>query len=223
MTSEMTTSLAAVASAKAEWAMLIGLGAFHGINPGMGWLFAVALGMQERRRGAVVRALVPLGVGHALAVAGAVGAALAIGAVIPPGWLRWPIAGVLISLGVFRFFRHRHPRWAGMRVSMSRLAVWSFLMATAHGAGLMVVPVFVGMSMTDEGGHMHHMAATRAGASTALLATGLHALGYLAVTAFIAVLVFEKLGVGILRRAWINLDLIWAAALMATGTLTLML
>jgi len=86
-----------------------------------------------------------------------------------------------------------------------------------------VVPVFVSMSMTDAGGHMHHMAAPRAGAGTALLATGLHSLGYLAVTAFIAVLVFEKLGVGILRRAWINLDLIWAAALMATGTLTLML
>jgi hypothetical protein len=223
MTSEMTASLSAVASAKAEWAMLIGLGAFHGVNPGMGWLFAVALGMQERRRGAVVRALVPLGAGHALAVAGAVGAALAIGAVIPLAWLRWPIAGVLISLGVLRFFRHRHPRWAGMRVSMTGLAVWSFLMATAHGAGLMVVPVFVSMSMTGEGGHMHHMAATQAGAGTALLATGLHALGYLAVTAFIAVLVFEKLGVGILRRAWLNLDVIWAAALMATGTLTLIL
>ena len=213
MTSEMTTS----------WAMLMALGAFHGINPGMGWLFAVALGMQERRRGAVLRALVPLGAGHALAVAGAVGAALAIGAVIPIGWLRWPIAGVLVSLGVLRFFRHRHPRWAGMRVGMGGLTVWSFLMATAHGAGLMVVPVFVGMSMADEGGHAHHMAATGAGAGTALLATGLHAVGYLAVTAFIAVLVFEKLGVGILRRAWINLDLIWAAALMATGTLTLML
>ena len=223
MTSEMTTSLSAVASANAEWAMLIGLGAFHGINPGMGWLFAVALGMQERRRGAVVRALVPLGVGHALAVAGAVGAALAIGAVIPLAWLRWPIAGVLISLGILRFFRHRHLRWGGMRVSMTGLGVWSFLMATAHGAGLMVVPVFVSMSMTDEGGHMHHMAATRAGAGTALLATGPHALGYLTVTAFIAVLVFEKLGVGILRRAWINLDVIWAAALMATGTLTLIL
>ena len=213
MTSEMTT----------WWAMLIGLGAFHGINPGMGWLFAVALGMQERRRGAVVRALVPLAAGHALAVAGAVGAALAVGAVIPLGWLRWPVAGVLVSLGVLRFFGHRHPRWAGMRVSMSGLAVWSFLMATAHGAGLMVVPVFVGMSMADEGGHAHHMAGTGAGAGTALLATGLHALGYLAVTAFIAVLVFEKLGVGILRRAWLNLDLIWAAALIATGTLTLML
>ena len=213
MASEMTTS----------WALLMALGAFHGINPGMGWLFAVALGMQERRRGAVLRALVPLGAGHALAVAGALAAALAIGAVIPIVWLRWPLAGVLVSLGVLRCFRHRHPRWAGMRVSMRRLTLWSFLMATAHGAGLMVVPVFVGMSMAGEGGHAHHVAATEAGAGTALLATGLHAVGYLAVTAFVAVLVFEKLGVGILRRAWINLDVIWAAALMATGTLTLML
>ena len=96
-------------------------------------------------------------------------------------------------------------------------------MATVHGAGLMVVPVFVGMSMADQGGHTHYMPATGAGAGTALLATGLHAVGYLAMTAFIAVLVFEKLGVGILRRAWIDLDLIWAAALMATGTMTLML
>ena len=223
MMSEMTASLSAVASAKAEWAILIGLGAFHGINPGMGWLFAVALGMQERRRGAVLLALVPLGAGHAMAVAGAVGAALAVGAVIPLGWLRWPMAGVLVSLGVLRFFRHRHPRWAGMRVSMSGLAVWSFLMATAHGAGLMVVPVFVGMSMAGEGGHTHHMTTAGGRAGTALVATGLHAVGYLAVTAFVAVLVFEKLGVGILRRAWLNLDLIWAAALIATGTLTLML
>jgi hypothetical protein len=206
-----------------SWALLMALGAFHGINPGMGWLFAVALGMQERRRRAVLRALMPLCAGHALAVAGAVAGALAIGAVIPSGWLRWPLAGVLVSLGILRFFRHRHPRSAGMRVSMGGLTLWSFVMATAHGAGLMVVPVFVGMSMADEGGHTHHMAANGAGAGTALLATGLHTVGYLAVTAFIALLVFEKLGVGILRRAWINLDVIWAAALMATGTMTLVL
>jgi hypothetical protein len=204
-----------------SWGTLIALGAFHGINPGMGWLFAVALGMQERRRGAVLRALVPLGAGHALAVAGAVGAALAIGFVIPLGWLRWPIAAVLVSLGVLRFFRHRHPRWAGMRVSMLGLTVWSFLMATAHGAGLMVVPVFMGMSITGE--HAHHVHAAGSGASAAFFATGLHAVGYLVVTAFVAVLVFEKLGVGILRRAWFNLDLIWSAALVATGTLTLMM
>jgi hypothetical protein len=209
-----------------SWTMLMALGAFHGINPGMGWLFAVALGMQERRRGAVLRALVPLGVGHALAVAGAVGVAVAIGLVIPLAWLRWPIAGVLVSLGVLRLFRHRHPRWGGMRVSMGGLTMWSFLMATAHGAGLMVVPVFIGMSTVEAGEHaqhMHHMQATTVGAGAAFFATGLHAVGYLVVTAFVAMLVFEKLGVGILRRAWFNLDLIWCAALIATGTLTLML
>jgi hypothetical protein len=216
MPGEMTTTVT-------PWAMLMALGAFHGINPGMGWLFAVALGMQERRRGAVIRALVPLAAGHALAVTIAIAAALIIGAVLPAGWLRWPLAGVLVSLGVLRFYRHRHPRWAGMRVSMSRLALWSFLMATAHGAGLMVMPMFVGVSMADVGGHAHHMASTAAGAGTALLATGVHAVGYLAVTAFVALLVFEKLGVGILRRAWINLDVIWAAALVATGMLTVML
>jgi hypothetical protein len=212
MTSELTTS----------WAMLVALGAFHGINPGMGWLFAVALGMQERRRGAVIRALLPLGAGHALAVAAAVAAALALGTVVPIGWLRWAVAGVLVSLGAMRFVRHRHPRWAGMRVGMAGLTLWSFLMATAHGAGLMVVPVFVGMTMTGGGDRAHHrMLGNDAGA--ALLATGLHAAGYLIVTAFVALMVFEKLGVGLLRRAWFNLDLIWASALVVTAALTLSL
>jgi hypothetical protein len=213
MTSEMTAS----------WAVLLAFGAFHGINPGMGWLFAVALGMQERRRGAVLRALLPLGVGHALAVAAAIGVALAIGAVLPVASLRWLTAGVLVSFGAVHAFRHRHPRWAGMRVGMGGLTIWSFLMATAHGAGLMVVPVFVGMTMTGGGGHMHHMPASEAGVGPALIATGLHALDYLAVTALISVLVFEKLGVGMLRRAWFNLDLIWAATLVVTGLLTVTL
>ena len=215
MTSEIATT---------SWAMLISLGAFHGINPGMGWLFAVALGMQERRRGAVLRALVPLTAGHALAVAGAVGVALAIGAVVPVRELRWPIAAVLLALGVFRFFRHHHPRWAGMRVGMGGLTVWSFLVATAHGAGLMVVPVFVGMSTAEAGGHMHHMAVTaETSASVALFVTGVHSASYLAVTAFVALLVFDKLGVGILRRTWFNLDLIWGGALVATGAVMLMM
>ena len=203
--------------------MLVSLGAFHGINPGMGWLFAVALGMQERRRGAVLRALVPLGAGHALAVAGAVGLAFAIEMVAPIRALRWVVAGILVLLGVMRFFRHHHPRWVGMRVGMGGLTVWSFLMATAHGAGLMVVPVFMGISIEGEG-HVHHVASPAAmNAGAALLATGLHAVSYLAVTAFVAFLVFEKVGVGILRRAWFNLDLIWAGALVVTGAVTLML
>lgn len=213
MTNEMTT----------PWTMLMALGAFHGINPAMGWLLAVALGMQERRRGAVLWALVPLGAGHALAVAVAAGAALAIGGVIPIGELRWCIAAVLVSLGVLRFYRHQHPRWAGMRVGIAGLTLWSFLMATAHGAGLMVVPVVLGLLTAGAGEHLHHMPPTTGtGAEAALFAAGLHAVSYLVVTAAIAILVFEKLGVGILRRAWINLDLIWAGALVATGLTTLL-
>ena len=113
-----------------------------------------------------------------------------------------------------------------MRVGMGGLTVWSFLMATAHGAGLMVVPVFVGMSMAAGGEHMHHMHMHAAGGTNvgaALLATSLHAASYLAVTAAIAVLVFDRLGVGILRRVWLNLDLVWAAALVLTGGVTLVM
>jgi hypothetical protein len=214
MTSEMATT---------SWVMLVSLGAFHGVNPAMGWLFAVAIGMQERRRGAVLRAVVPLGAGHALAVAGAVGLALAIGVVAPIQSLRWVVACILVVLGVLRLFRHQHPRWVGMRVGMGGLTVWSFLMATAHGAGLMVVPVFMGMSM-NAAGHVHHAPLTTStNVAAALFATGLHAVSYLAVTVFIAVVVFEKVGVGILRRAWLNLDLIWAGALVVTGAVALML
>ena len=213
MTHDMTSS----------WVVLIALGAFHGINPGMGWLFAVALGLQEQRRAAVLRALVPLGVGHALAVAVAVILAAAVGAVIPVSSLKWPIAAILLTFGVLRLVRHRHPRWAGMRVSMRGLTLWSFMMATAHGAGLMVVPVFMTMSTVRASSHAHHMmmATAQTSATTATVATGLHAIGYLAVTAVVALVVFEKLGVGVLRRIWFNVDLLWAAALVLTGVMTL--
>jgi len=207
-----------------SWAVLLGLGAFHGINPGMGWLFAVALGMQERRRGAVISAMLPLGLGHALAVAAAVVVALLAGAVLPLQWLRWLVAGILTLLGVSRLFWHRHPRWASMRVSPGALTLWSFLMASAHGAGLMVVPVFLGMSMANSHhAHHHSMAMAAATPSSALLATAVHAVGYLVVTAVVALLVFEKFGVGILRKAWFNLDLVWAVTLIGTGIISVVL
>jgi hypothetical protein len=202
---------------------LVALGAFHGINPGMGWLFAVALGMQERRRDAVWRALLPLALGHSLAIGAAIVVALTLGLALSVEHLRWPLGLLLIALGVSRFVRHRHPRWASMRVRMGRLTLWSFLMASAHGAGLMVLPVFTGMMAVGaaSGEHPHHHAHHAASAATsladALFATGLHGLGYVIVTAVIAIVVFEKLGVGILRKAWVNLDLVWAVALVATG------
>jgi hypothetical protein len=126
------------------WLALLGLGAFHGINPGMGWLFAVALGLQEQRRGAVLRALLPIALGHALSIGVVV---LAIGLLhdaLPEAWVRWPVGLGLAAFGAYKLVRCRHPRWVGMRVSALDLTWWSFLMATAHGAGLMLAPVLLG-------------------------------------------------------------------------------
>jgi hypothetical protein len=203
------------------WMSLVALGAFHGINPGMGWLFAVALGMQEGNRTAVLRAMLPLGLGHALAIIPAVTVAMLLGKTLPMELLQWTVAVVLVGLGVMRFVRHRHPRWARMRVGMKGLTWWSFLMASAHGAGLMVVPIFLGLAAVQTS-HACHTGAT-AGTGTAVFATVLHSAGYLAITALAAWVVYEKLGLGMLRKAWFNLDIIWAVALITTGAATLLI
>ena len=201
--------------------MLLCLGAFHGINPGMGWLFAVALGMQENQSAAVWRAIVPIGIGHACAIAAAVGLAMLAGVVLPIDVLRWPVAALLVGLGVRRLLRHRHPRFGSMRIGAGGLTIWSFLIATGHGAGLMVLPIWLRMSAAS-GDHTAHLHGTTTIAS-GLAATAVHSGSYLVVTAAIAWVVFHKLGVGLLRKAWINLDLIWAAALIASGGLTILL
>ncbi len=208
------------------WGVLLLLGATHGINPAMGWLFAVALGLQERSRWAVWRALGPLAAGHALAMAAALAVAAALGSVLPIAWVRAIVAVSLLSLGVRALVRHGHPRFGGMRVGGRDLTIWSFLMATAHGAGLMVLPFVLGASAPAAGSGMHagHDAmmasvAPAAGAAIALV----HAAGYLVVTGALAFVVYEKLGLRLLRTAWVNLDAIWAAALIATAVLTLVL
>ncbi|HWU41699.1 MAG TPA: hypothetical protein VN203_28920, partial [Candidatus Acidoferrum sp.] len=117
------------------WAALFLLGAYHGINPGMGWLFAVALGMQERSSRAVWRALVPISVGHAVAIGVVVALVGLFQAVLPLTALKIGVAVVLFGFGVYHLARHRHPRWGGMLVGFGDLTIWSFLMASAHGAG----------------------------------------------------------------------------------------
>ena len=188
----------------------------------MGWLFAVALGMQENRAAAVWRALLPLGLGHACAIAVALLLVIVAGTVVPTSTLRWPIAGVLVLVGVRRLLRHRHPRWGSMRIGMVGLTAWSFLVATAHGAGLMVVPVWLQGREATGSIHANHMHAA-ADLASGLTATAVHAASYLLVTALIAWVVFAKLGVGLLRTAWFNLDAAWAAALIISGALTLAL
>ena len=207
----------------AFWLMLL-LGAYHGINPGMGWLFAVALGMQEKDGRAVAKAIAPMALGHTLAIGGVVLAATWLGKALPPAAIRYPVAAVLVGLGLYRMVRHRHPRWVRMQVGFRDLTVWSFLMASAHGAGLMVLPVLMGRSALEaaDGAAGHHQISVGARPLAALLATGVHTVGYLTVTAVLAWVVYLWLGLALLRRAWLNLDLVWAAALVVTGVVTLM-
>ena len=207
------------------WLTLLGLGALHGVNPGMGWLFAVALGLQEGRARAVWRALPPLALGHGMAIALAVLVAAVVGTLIPVTPLKWAVAGILLAFGLFRLRRHGHPRYGGMRVGARELTIWSFLMATAHGAGLMILPVVLAgdAPMIGHGvgvQHTAHAAGVSTGLDSAVAVTVVHTIGYLAVAMALAWLVYARLGVRILRTAWLNIDLLWAVALIATALVT---
>ena len=212
------------------WAALLLLGAVHGLNPGMGWLFAVALGMQRQERGAVWRALLPLAAGHALSIAVVAVVVGLAGMAISLGELRWLVAAVLLGLGVSKLVRNRHPRWGGMTVGSWQVGVWSFLMASAHGAGLMVVPFLMRVvrpAALGGGTHARHMAhsAELASVIPPVPAAGLfvalvHTAGYLLVTGLVAVLVYERLGLRLLGKAWFNVDRLWAGALIVTAVVT---
>jgi hypothetical protein len=206
------------------WLMLL-LGAYHGLNPGMGWLFAVALGMQEKKGSAVARSLIPIAVGHAVAIGSVVLTSVFLGMTLPLMVMRYLVAALLVGMGVYCLVRHRHPRWVRMKVGFRDLTVWSFLMASAHGAGLMVVPVLLHSNTVEaqnriaDHNHMSQSVTPLAG----MLATGIHTLAYLAVTGLLAWVVYRKLGLALLRKAWLNFDLVWAAALVATGVVTLLI
>ncbi len=211
------------------WIAVAMLGAYHGIDPSMGWLFAVALGLQERRRAKVIAALFPIAIGHLLSVAVIVGL---IAAAMKPasGWLRPVGAAALIAFGVFRLWRPRaHPRWVAMRVNAAELGAWSFLMATAHGAGLMLFPILVDLRSASMPAHIHHSMtmAIPAHASLGVAQTAaivlVHTGAMLLVMGTVAFAVYEWIGLKILRSAWINLDAIWAGALVAAGALSLVI
>ena len=205
------------------WLMLL-LGAYHGINPGMGWLFAVALGMQEQKGGAVARSLVPIAIGHALAIGIVVLAAAFLGMALPLTVIRYSVAALLIGFGIYSLIGHHHPRWVRMQVGFRDLALWSLLMASAHGAGLMVVPLLLGSTTVEARGLMagHSRMSPAAGPLAGMLATGIHTIGYLAVTGLIAWVVYRRLGLALLRKTWFNFNLVWGIALVSTGLFTLL-
>jgi hypothetical protein len=209
------------------WLTLVLLGAYHGVNPGMGWLFALSLGLQEKSRRAIGYALFPIALGHASAIALTVLLARLLQAALSPRILQLVVAGTLFALGAYRMLRARHPRGGGMRVGGRDLFFWSFLMASAHGAGLMLLPILLARPRLGMSHSMHHTPWNFAGTGAGLLglAVAIHTLALLAVAGTLALLIFqfyEKSGLRLLQYAWFNFDLLWAIALFAAGVAALL-
>ncbi len=211
------------------WVTLIVLGVYHGINPAMGWLFAVSQGLQQRSRRAVLRSLAPIALGHELSIALIAALVLGASALVSPAVLHVAAATSLFAFGVFRFIKPRaHWRWTTMRVNDRELTAWSFLMSTAHGAGLMVAPVLIGLQGTAQAaaaartsdnqdvGMLSHVPLIPSGIGIAL-----HVAAMVLVMGFIAFAVYEKLGLEILRRAWVNTDRLWAGTFIVAAGVTL--
>ncbi|WP_250518212.1 MULTISPECIES: hypothetical protein [unclassified Caballeronia] len=189
-----------------------GLGAFHGLNPAMGWLFAVALGLYARSRRVALVSLVPIALGHAASVALVLAGALTLGAAIGHDLLARGCGALLIGWGVWSAWRgHRGRPTVGMRTGLAGLALWSFMMSSAHGAGLMLVPALLPLCTG---------AMPKTAFEASALALTVHTGAMLAVIATIAMFAMslqERGGLGFLRSGWINVDWIWSAALIACG------
>ena len=207
------------------WVLIAALGAYHGLNPAMGWLFAVGLGMQERDRKAVFRALGPIALGHEASVVLAAGLVLGLGLLTDTTVLHMGAGIALVLFGIFRFVKPRaHFRWVKAKVSRGELAWWSFLMSTAHGAGLMVAPVLLGASAAGEAEAQDHTIAAVEEHGLSIMGSGvavvLHVTAMVLVMGVIAVLVYDRWGLSFLRKRWVNLDAVWAGAFVFAGVVT---
>jgi hypothetical protein len=193
------------------WLVLAGLGGFHGLNPAMGWLFAVGLGLHRKSRKIVLLSLIPIAIGHTVSIVVVAIAVVTLGLVVDQRLLEMAAGTVLIGWAVYHVaYGHRHRVRIGMQTGMVGLGFWSLLVATAHGAGLMLVPVLA-----------HHSGApVPASLGGAAVASVLHAAAMLVTAGVVALAVLEILGLGVLRRAWVNVDKVWAVALIGAGAAT---
>ena len=205
------------------WLAVVASGFYHGVNPAMGWPLAVANGLMERSARALLAALMYLAAGHVLAM---------FVVVVPFAMLAILIAWqheiqlcasvLVIGFGAYLLIWRRHPR-ALARIPPSRLALWSFAVAIAHGAGLMLLPIYLGLcrSFDMDQGHQAARALIEANLGTALLVSGVHATAMIVVGGLLAWLVYRYLGLKFVSRSWFNLDAIWASSLILVGTLSL--
>ena len=197
-----------------SWVVIGLLGTYHGLNPAMGWLLATALGLQERRASAVMQALPPIFLGHAASVAVVIAAAALADSLVPTPTLRWIGAAVLLGSSVLVLRRRAHPRRAGMRLGPGGLVAWSFVMASSHGAGLMLLPALLGARADP---HADHGVMT---ASATVLFV--HSAAMLLAMTAAALVAFRLTGVGALRRVWVDTNAVWSIALAASGIMVLL-
>jgi hypothetical protein len=207
----------------ALWLAVVASGLYHGVNPGMGWPLAVSAGLMERSSRALVAALWPLTVGHLLAMLVVLLPFSLLVAVVQ--WQRQiqiSASILVIGFGIFRLINQRHPR-ALARIRPTQLAIWSFAVAIAHGAGLMLVPIYLGLcrAANISRGHEAAGALINASLSMAVLVSVVHSIAMIAAGGFLAWLVYRHLGLKFVSRSWFNLDTTWAFSLILVGALSL--
>ena len=205
------------------WVAVVASGIYHGVNPGMGWPLAVSAALMDGGRRALLAALGALAVGHFLAMIVILLPFAAMTALVE--WqreIRIGAALVVIAFGVWLLFNRRHPRFLA-RVPPSRLALWSFLVANAHGAGLMLVPIYLGLCSPGEldAGHQAAAALMSRNAGLSIVVAGVHTTAMIASGGAIALVVYYWLGLKFLSKAWFDLDVIWALSLVLVGAIGL--
>jgi hypothetical protein len=207
----------------ALWLAVVASGLYHGVNPGMGWPLAVSAGLMERSSRALLAALWPLTFGHLLAMLVVILPFSLLVALVQ--WHRQIQIGaglLVIGFGIFRFVKRRHPRVLA-RIRPTQLGLWSFAVAIAHGAGLMLVPIYLGLCRTADlnRGHEAAGALVDANLGTAVLVSVVHSVAMIAVGGFLAWLVYRYLGLKFVSRSWFNLDSTWAFSFILVGALSL--
>lgn len=201
------------------WLAVIASGVYHGVNPGMGWPLAVSAGLMGKGRRDLMASLGPLGAGHFLAMAGILLPFAAMTALI--AWrdeIRIGAGLLVIAAGVALLIKRRHPRFLA-RIKPNQLALWSFAIAIAHGAGLMLLPIYLGIcsAQTLDAGHQAAAALMRGNLSTAIAVSTVHAAAMVVSGGIVAFAVYEWSGLRFISRSWFNLDAFWALSLILVG------
>ncbi len=212
------------------WLAVIALGAYHGLNPGMGWPLAVSNGMWAKRERAVFATFLPLAGGHFLAMAAALlPFALFLAYLDWSQTIRFAAGGMVAAFGVYKLINRRHPRIAA-RLGPRHLTLWSFLTATAHGAGLMLAPIAIGLcagasepgsSSAADRGHEAMSELMGSGIVTSIAVSGVHTIAMVVAGSAMAWIVYRWAGLKLLRSAWLNLESVWAVSLIVTGLVSL--